>query len=377
LSKTVLFVIAEDWYAYSHRLDQMKALQEAGFTVKLASNFNNHHHFFHANGIETIQLSHIKRDNLNPFTELLTIFELYRVYRSTRPTILHHVGVKLVLNGMIAATLAGLKKSVNVFAGLGYLFLKQTLWVKAIRALVVWVLQWCFRGGEHRIVCQNHEDARALKQHFPTSPQHVILGAGIDLHLWHPPAQAPQNQTPKIILAARMVANKGILEAVTAVRELNLEGVACELHLVGEPDPGNPGTISNFQLHTWDDQSQVYYHGKQDDVQPWIHASDIACLPSYTEGLPKALLEAAACGLPLVGSNIPGIREIIIENETGLLITAGDVTSLKTALKLLIFSSALRQKIGQAARQLMEKKFSKTIINQEIVALHEKLHTTP
>ncbi|MBN9565382.1 MAG: glycosyltransferase family 4 protein [Alphaproteobacteria bacterium] len=377
MMKTILFVIAEDWYAYTHRFHQMQALQNAGFTVILASRFHKHRRYFQDAGIETIELNRIKRDNLNPLAELLTVFELYRLYRKIRPTILHHVGVKLIVNGMIAALLAGAKKSINVFAGLGYLFVKKTPVIVAVRTTVVLLLKLCFRAGQHWIICQNHDDAAILRKHFPTIPQNIILGAGIDLNHWRPPLNLPHNAQPKIILSARMVANKGVPEAVIAVHELNQEGVPCELHLVGEPDPQNPSRISEFQLQTWNDQAHVFYHGKQDDVRPWLHACDIACLPSYTEGLPKALLEAAACGLPLVGSDIPGIREVIVENQTGLFSKARDVASLKAALKQLILSPSLRHQMGQNAKQLVEEKFSKDKINQQLIELHNKMCESP
>ncbi|MDQ6994878.1 MAG: glycosyltransferase, partial [Mariprofundaceae bacterium] len=177
----------------------------------------------------------------------------------------------------------------------------------------------------------------------------------------------------KVTLVARMLWDKGVGEFVEAIRVLKEKGLKVKACLVGEPDDSNPASISLKQLEAWQQEGVVKWEGHRNDINQVWAKSNIAVLPSYREGLPKTLLEAAACGRAMIATDVPGCRSIVIQDETGVLVPARNVDQLAVAIENLIKAPSLRHEMGKRARLLVERKFSDTVINHEILELYNKL----
>ena len=371
----LLFLVTEDWYFCSHRLPVARAARDAGFTVTVATRVTDHGEAIRREGFELIALG-MDRRNDNPLREIGSLIEVVRLYRRLRPDILHHVAVKPALVGSLAAWLAGIPHVINAIAGLGYVFASRSLKARLLRPAVVLGFRFLLDRGENRVIVQNPDDQRLLVERGLVSPERLTLikGSGVDLGHFHtmPEPVTGPGAPPVAALASRMIWDKGIAVLVEAARRLKSRGVAIRVVLAGKPDPGNPAAIPETQLRAWHDEGVVEWIGFCDDVAGLWARSHIAVLPSwYGEGIPKSLLEAAACGRPMIAADGPGLREVVRDGETGLLIAPRDADALADALQRLAEDSGLRQRLGGAARALAEHEFGEAAIAAATLTLYK------
>ncbi len=371
----LLFVVTEDWYFVSHRLPLALAALRSGFDVALAARVTQHGSLIEKSGLTLFPVA-FQRGRLGPLTDLKTIRQLIRIYRDYRPDVIHHVALKPVLYGSFAARIARAKGVVNALGGLGFVFSSSTIRARLLRKAVIPALRIALRTDDGRIIVQNIEDRRkllALGIATPTSIR-LIRGAGVDLTAYH--RCNPLKQPPLVVLPARLLREKGVYEFVAAAHQLHSLGIEARFALVGQVDPMNPSSISAQQLESWRNDGHVEIWGWRQDMDAVFEQAQIVCLPSYHEGLPRALLEASASGCAIVASDIPGCRELIKNKETGLLVPAGNVPSLTTALKHLIGNPIERLRFGNAARKALYPDFTiETIANQTIAIYRELLLT--
>lgn len=365
----LLFVVTEDWYFVSHRLPLAVAAQRAGFDVAVATRVGGCGETIRAAGLRLIPFN-LSRSRGNPLQEIAM---LVRLYRRERPQIVHHVALKPVMYGVLASKLTGVPHVVNAVAGLGWLFTSSGLAAHTLRPVICRLLAWLLGATQSRTIVQNPDDFRLLAaEGVPEDRLRLIRGAGVNTEVFTPALALPPEPVT-VLFAARMLLDKGVGEFVEAARVLTQAGVTARFVLVGDPDPGNPASVSAAALRAWHGENGVEWWGRCDNMPDVFHTAHIACLPSYREGLPKALLEAAACGLPIVTTDVPGCREIVRDGMNGFLVPVRDAQALAAALRRLIEHSALRREMGRRAREIVLAEFSQERVIQETLSVYQEL----
>jgi glycosyltransferase involved in cell wall biosynthesis len=368
--KTLIFLLTEDWFFASHFLRRGLAAQEAGWRVILVARESEATARIRAAGIEVVPVPFIRR-RLNPFAELLFALQLARLYRRLKPDLVHHIALKPIVIGGIAARLAGVKAITNAPVGLGFVFSSDKFLAKLLKPMVSFLLRLTLTPKNSRVIFENPDDLEALAAGGMVRRDAAVLirGAGVDISEFSP---APEPPLPvRIILIARMIREKGIADFVEAARILHGQA---EFILVGGPDEGNPNSLTTAELQSWQAQNLVTWLGPRRDIPDLLRGAHIACQPStYREGLPKSALEAAAAGKPLVATDIPGCREAVQDGITGFLVPPRNPEALAAALKTLIDSPELRSQMGAAGRLRVEQNFSDAIICQKTLLVYEAL----
>jgi len=363
----ILLFANTDWYLYNFRRDLALALRARGDEVVLVSPAGEYALRLEQMGFHWLEFP-LARRGMNPLTELGSIARLVRLYRRERPDLVHHFTVKCVLYGTLAAHLAGIPAAVNSITGLGYLFLPGGALRNLLRAFVRIWYRSVLRGSQ--VIFENAEDRQAFLDYGLIRPAdgHLIPGVGIDLERFRP-TPLPTG-VPVVLLAARLLWDKGVGEFVEAARRLHEQGVRARFALAGRTDPGNPASIPQTQIEAWCREGTLEWWGWIEEMAEALGRASLVCLPSYREGLPTVLMEAAACARPVVASNVPGCREALQDGVSGLLVEARDAAGLAGVLQRLIDDPALSRKMGLAGRSLAEKKFSSVRIQSRILEVY-------
>ena len=366
--KIILFANT-DWYLYNFRLTQAEALRERGDEVLLVSPDGPYVPRLQAKGFRWLPFQ-ISQHGLNPFTEIQTISRLVGLYRWEKPDLVHQFTIKCVLYGSLACRLLGIRSVVNSVPGLGYVFregVDRRSWLRGF------ILMWYRSLLRHTwVIFQNPDDRDVFLANHLVNPKQVALirSSGVDLHRFTPHPEPPGK--PLVILPARMLWDKGVGYFVTAARTLQAGGVQARFALVGDADDANPGSVPSSQLRAWEKEAVVECWGWQENMDSVYAQASIVCLPSfYREGVPKTLIEAAACGLPILTSDTPGCREVVRQGENGLLIPARDAEALAEALQKLIQSPDLRRSMGICSRSIAEKEFSLDLVISQTLSFYQ------
>jgi glycosyltransferase involved in cell wall biosynthesis len=369
----MLFTVTEDWAFCSHRLPTASAARDAGYEVVVVARMGEHQRQIEALGFRTVEWA-IQRESLNPVHEFFALLDLVRIYKAERPDVVYHVAIKSIMYGSIAAHQAKVAATINLFSGMGVVFISNAVKFRIIRALVTPILRWALKSPSSRLQVQNGDDKALLNGLGIATPTRTDLvpGSGLDIENY-PATPEPTDITPKATVVARMLWDKGIGELVEAARLLKDRGVELDIELVGAPDPANPASIPEATLKSWQDEGLVTWLGRRSDVAEILKQSHIAVLPSYREGMPRSLLEAAAIGRPLVAFDAPGCRDLVQDGKNGLLVPFGDVTALADALQKLATDAALRKTLGQQARKDCETIYSATAIQGHLKTIFEGL----
>jgi glycosyltransferase involved in cell wall biosynthesis len=366
----LLYVVTEDWYFLSHRLPMARAARDAGFEVHVATRVGEGAAAIGAEGFILHPLA-FARGRLSPRETFGTILSLRRLYRDLKPDVVHHVALQAAVLGSVAGLGLAIK-SVNALTGLGYTFTSDSAKARLLRAPLTALLRWLFNRPGHAVLVQNPDDRDDMLSFGITSERiAVISGSGVDTDALEPLAE-PQGP-PIVAFVGRLLADKGIHTLIRAVRLLRQRGSQTELLIAGTPDPSNPASVSEPEAETWNLEPGVTWLGHVDVIRALWARAHIAVLPSRREGLPKSLLEAAAFGRPMIASDVPGCREIVIPGETGLLVPADDERALADAIETLAASPELRARYGAAARRLAVGKFSSEAIGRHTVDLYRRL----
>ena len=374
----LIIIVNELWFFLSHRLPVALAARNAGYEVHIASRSGTMDELEQLKQ-EQLQFHPINfhRSSTGLWQEFKTLLELNKLYKEIQPDIVHHVTIKPVLYGTLVARWVGGIQILSAISGLGYLFIAQG-WKSSIRQKI---LLWGYRAILHSkkvwILFQNPDDQALFAQHKIIHPQHIsiIKGSGVDLQQFAFSA-IPKGKI-KIILVARMLWDKGVGEFVKAATVLKQQGVDADFLLVGSVDLGNPKSISIEQLEQWSKSGVVKWLGERADIPQLVAKSHIAVLPSYREGLPKSLIEAAAVGRPIVTTNVPGCREVVKEGENGFLVPARDAKKLAAAIKKLTNNPKLLITMGKKSRLMAEQEFSIQKVISKTLALYSKIGSDP
>lgn len=364
--KKLLFVVNAPEFFLSHRLSIALAAREAGYEVHVATADGDAFREIRRFGF-THHTVAIARSGQNPFAELGSIIGLYRLFREIKPNLVHLITIKPVLYGGIAARLAGVYAVVAAVSGLGTVFVAQSTGAGVRRWLVSWLYRLAFSQRRLAVIFQNPDDRDGLLAIGALKRDQVrmIRGSGVNLANY---AFVPEPKgTIIVVMAARLLRDKGVYEFVEAARLLKTRGVEVVMRLIGAPDPGNPTSVEKSEVDGWAAEGVVELPGFRTDVAKQYQAANIVCLPSYREGLPKSLVEAAACGRAVVTTDVPGCRDAITPGETGLLVPVRNAVALADAIQSLIEDCDLRKKMGQAGRALAEDSFAiEKIVDQHL-----------
>lgn len=372
--KKLLFFVTEDWYFVTHRLDLAVAAKRAGYDVSIVTQVSEHEQIIRDSGLNLIPIT-LSRRSLNPISELRLLKTLYNIYRKEAPDIVHNVTFKPVIYGSVVAWLLGIGKTVNALAGLGFLFRSQNIKAKVLKFLVRQVLKVLFRHKLNQLILQNPDDVHAIES-LGVKPEkiHLIRGAGVNTAQFSPQPEQDKPEQHKlftVLIATRMLWDKGVGEFVEAARLLRQTGAACRFVLVGNGDEENPNSITDAQLQAWHDSGVVEWWGKRADMPYVLNCADVVCLPSnYGEGIPKVLIEAAATAKPIVTTDTPGCREIVIDQQNGLLVPVENPKALAGALETLYRNPELCQKMGKTGRQMVIEQFSLESVVKQTLAVY-------
>ena len=366
----LLYVVNEDYAFLLNRLPMARAARDAGFEVHVATNVNNGRAAIEAEGVVLHPIP-FKRGGLSPLVAIPAVLAIRKLETAIGPAIVHHSGLQCCVFGSLA-TLDRDVPTVNAITGLGYIFTSPSLLSRLLKGGMAWLLPRLLNRSQSTILVQNPDDRDALLG-LGASPARITLipGSGVDADRLKP---LPEPDGPITIgFAGRLLVDKGIRALVAAHDLLRANGHDFNLIIAGNPDPANPASVSREEVEGWTKRPGISWLGHIDDIATLWRAAHIATLPSHREGLPGALMEAAACGRPLVATDAPGCREICIAGQTGLLVPIEDPPALADAILTLAQSPELRISFGAAARKLVEDKLSARIIGRSIVELYNEL----
>jgi glycosyltransferase involved in cell wall biosynthesis len=368
----IIYAVTEDWYFCSHRLPMALAAQELGWEVVVATRVDRHGDEIRRHGFRLVDWR-LDRRSAHPAREARAVLQLLALYRRERPDLVHHVAMKPVVYGALAARLAGVPAVLNALAGLGAAFIAPSRLARQRRRALLAVFRRLLDRRGSRLLVQNDDDRALFLGAGVVTPERVALiaGSGVDTDRFAPSPEPAG--VPVAVLAGRMLWDKGVGEAVEAARLLRDRGIALRIALVGRPDPANPRSIPEATLRGWVEAGLVEWWGQRDDMAAVWREAAIGLLPSYREGMPKSLLEAAACGRPLVATDVPGCRALVTPGVDGLLVPPRDPTALAAALAELAASPARRATLGAAARQAAVERFSDRVIRRQIQALYRDM----
>ena len=360
LSK-ILFVVNVDWFFISHRLPIALEALRRGYEVYLACAFSGKRGYLEELGLITHKLP-LSRSGSGLATELKSLLAIRRVVREINPDVVHLVTIKPVLYGGIVCRLLGVKRAVAAVSGLGFVFTDRGFKAKLLRFVVERFYRAALSWNNMTVIVQNRDDYRILSEigAFDCSESVLIRGAGVDLASFKPSVHREQSYEKgshvTLMFMARLLGDKGINEFIDAAEILS-ERSDCSFLVVGDLDEGNPNSLTKDDLERIDKLAFIKLLGFAHDAAATTHQADVVVLPSYREGLPKSLLEAAACGKPVITTDVPGCRDAIEPNVTGLLVPSKDPVKLAEAMQYLIDNPDVRQKMGQEGRRLAEEAF--------------------
>lgn len=373
MAEKILFFANTDWYLYNFRRSLMVAAQEAGFEVLLASPPGPYGERLRQLGFDWRALP-MERRSLNPLREAWLLWQLRRLIRRERVALVHGFTIKCAIYGALAGRAAGLRRRVTAVTGLGYVFISQDLKARLLRPLVRALLRAALSGSGSRLILQNADDVVLFTGAglVPVERVRLIAGSGVDCARFAPgPARGEGPLT--VLLPARMLWDKGVAEFVEAARQLKAAGRDIECLLAGDPDPGNPAAVPEATLRGWEAEGLIRWLGHVEDMPALLRSVEVVALPSYREGLPKGLIEAGACGVALITTDVPGCRAVVTHEVDGLLVPVREAAPLAAAIARLQDDPALRQRLGAAARQRALQEFDERLVIERTLAVYREL----
>lgn len=352
----LLMVVNVDWFFLSHRLQVALGALRAGHEVHIATSLTQGCAQLEGYGFVVHPLE-VDRSGVGPMGLIKLFLTLLRLFWTLRPDVLHLVTIKPVLVGGVAARLSPVHGVVYAVSGLGHVFMSDSLLGQLRRKIVGAWYSFVLGTRNMRIIFQNADDRREIESVVSLSTDRVVMipGSGVDLSEYRI-TPLPKGEAV-VLMAARLLSTKGVREYVAAAQQLRAAGIPARFWLAGELDPANPASIQSLELNAWTKHGVVQLLGHRLDVPALMAQVHIVVLPSYREGLPKVLIEAAACGRSVVTTNVPGCRDAIEVEVTGVLVPSKDSVLLADAIKRLVMDRALCDTMGRAGRRRAEQVF--------------------
>lgn len=369
----ILFVINQAAFFVSHFLHLAEGARAAGYEVAVAAPPGPGADIINVKGFMLYTLN-LNRKSTNIFQEIRTFLSILHVYRAVHPDLVHQFSIKPVLYGGVAARLTRIPAVVSTITGLGFIFIAAGWKAKLRRAVVTMAYRAALGLKNFQVIFENPDDRQLFFDNGLLKPENakLIRGAGVDVEAF-PYTPEPHADLPLVVLAARMLWDKGVAEFVQAAQQLRSAGVKARFVLVGGADPGNPKSIGEQQLQQWQAAGTVEWWGERRDIAAIFAGANIVCLPSYREGLPKVLLEAASCGRAIITTDVSGCREVVRHGDNGLLVAARKSKPLAEALAQLLGDAEMRRKMGLRGRERAVAEFSEAYVNRRTLAVYREL----
>lgn len=376
----VLLVAHWDWVIYNFRMPLARALREHGYEVVLVFPFGKWLDRIQREGFRCVHWS-LDRGNLNPIGEAQALRRLARIYQRERPSVVHHFTIKPNLYGPLAVrwnhrnhrSELNRPAVINTFTGLGFVFSDRPK-ARLLRLGLTPLVRYSLHGPDTWTVFLNHRDREFFLERgwVPAHRSTVIVSSGVDTQRFRPAEHRP-GEPVVVLMACRILRDKGVGEFAETARMIRQKGLSARFLLVGSPDPGNPASVSEAQVRAWAQEGAIEWLGHREDMPDLLRAAHIAVLPSYHEGTPNFLLEAAATGLPLVATDIEGCRMVVRDGENGLLVPVRNAQSLAEAIERLIRDPALRERMGRASRAIAVQEFDEQKITAQWLDLYRRI----
>jgi glycosyltransferase involved in cell wall biosynthesis len=375
----IIFFANTDWYLYNFRLALAKRMRELGNTVVMVSKYGPYTSKLIKEGFKWYSVE-LDRRSLNPFKEIKLLFQLIKIFRKEKAEFSHNFTIKCVIYGTIASKLTGIQGCINAITGLGYVFSNDGKLPKILKPIIQTALNLIAYFENSRIIVQNYEDSlifESLSERNKNSVR-LIKSSGVDVNRFSPTNRTKTDNDKKycnVLLATRLIWDKGIKEYIEAAKLCkNNKDIDINCFLAGSPDYGNPNSVTKEDIQLWSNLKYISYLGHVENIENVLAEMDIVVLPTtYGEGIPRILLEAAASGLPIIATNIPGCKDIVDHLKNGLLIEPHDYKDLAKKIIYLAKNSDERARMGLCGRQIVEKEFNENIIIRETLSVYSEL----
>lgn len=373
-SLKVVLLANTDWYLANFRFDLACNLRDKGAEVHCIAPPGNYLDWLSEQGFQTHALQ-MGNNSYSPLDNRKTLQHLKKLYRQIKPDLAHHFTPRCVVLGSIAARKTGVPNVVNALTGLGHVFTSTSLKSMIARPALRWLLKRNLNGDNRAVIFQNQEDMDELATTgvVDTHRCHLIRGSGVNPEVFQPAQSKRDDKQMRVLFASRLIGEKGIKELVVAMGEVIKAHPNAVLWVAGEPYAQNPTSLTTADLQVMGKQPWLKLFGHIDDMLPLLQQSDIVVLPSYREGTPKILLEAASCALPIVATDIPGCRGVVEDGENGYLVRAKDSVQLQQAILKLCEDADLRGVMGKRGREIIQDGFSSEIVIRKTLDVYSGL----
>jgi glycosyltransferase involved in cell wall biosynthesis len=366
------FVVNEDWAFVSHFYERAVAAQAAGYSIGISAHCGEKRAMLESAGF-TLYPHNISRSGTNPFIELRNLLAMVNMFRDSQPDIIHLIALKPIVIGAIAARIYGKAQVVCAPIGMGYLFSSNDRKARFLQPVIRFMLRRILSFRHTHVIIENDEDCESLVsgRFVKKSKIQVIKGAGVNLSLYK---ATPENLDTQIVtMFARVLRDKGVLDFVESAKIVHHEFPNAIFQLVGDCDPGNPTSFSETEVRSWETVGAIKWLGYRTDVPELLAASNIVCLPSYREGLPKTLIEACAAQRAIVATDVTGCREVVSHGSNGLLVPVRNPEKLAEAILQLLGDQVQRTTFAKNGRLRAETEFSSPIVIEQTLAVYKKV----
>lgn len=368
----ILYVVNNADFLLSHRFSLLKTAQEKGYDVHVASPISESIERLAQNGIQHHEWN-LSRKSINPLEEFQVVRKLHQIYKALKPDLAHHLTIKPIIYGGMAASLVKTPAIVNAVCGMGSTYISNSIKFRLLRQLTNQGFRYAGKRSQSRYIFQNVDDQYYFirKKITDINQTMIIPGSGVCMQEFRP-LPLPSTTPYIIVLAARLLREKGVQEFVDAAKALHSQQIA-RFVLVGDVDPGNPSSLTRAEINDWVKAGIVEWWGFQKDMQAVFARSHVICLPSYREGMPRVLIEAAACGRPIITTDTVGCKELVRHGENGLLVPVKNAQALAQAVISLLQNPANLERWGMASRRLVEEKYSLNAVINKTISLYQEL----
>ena len=366
------FVVNEDWAFISHFYERAVAAQADGYNVGISAHLGDKRSILENAGF-TLYPHHISRSGTNPLVEIRNLFAMVKVFQASKPDIIHLIALKPIVIGAVAARIYGKAQVVCAPIGMGYLFSSSDRKARFLQPIIRFMLRRILNFRNTHVIIENDEDCASLVsgKFVKNTNIQVIKGAGVDLGSYQ---ATPENlDTQVVTMFARVLRDKGVLDFVAAANIVHTQFPKAVFQLVGDCDPGNPTSFSEHVVRSWESAGSITWLGYRTDVPALLASSNIVCLPSYREGLPKTLIEACAAQRAIVATDVTGCREVVNHGSNGLLVPVRNPELLAAAISQLLGDQIQRTTFAKNGRLRAENEFASPIVIEQTLAVYKKV----